>query len=70
LVAQGVCLLPGPWLAPKIGKEPRIGFRLSSIESLRLGQALEPQVEVEGVLGLGPILSRKVRVSAPKGCSP
>jgi len=30
-------LVPGPWPAPKVGREPMIGFRLPSIGSLRLG---------------------------------
>jgi hypothetical protein len=35
-------LMPGPWLVPKAGREPRIGSRLSLIGCLRLGRAPEP----------------------------
>ena len=46
-------LVPGPWLAPESGREPRIGSRLLLIENLRLGRAVEPLAEATGVLGLG-----------------
>jgi hypothetical protein len=35
-------LVPGPWLVSEAGREPRIGSRLSSIGSLRLGRTPEP----------------------------
>jgi hypothetical protein len=35
-------MVPEPWLVPEAGREPRIGSRLPSIGSLRLGQASEP----------------------------
>jgi hypothetical protein len=35
-------LMLGSWLAPKAEREPRTGFRLLLIGSLRLGRALEP----------------------------
>jgi hypothetical protein len=70
LEAWGACLWPGPWLALKDGRGPRFGFRLPSIEHLRLGRAPEPQAEAEGMLRINPILSWKVLARAPKGCSP
>ena len=36
LVAQGAPFMPGPWLAPKTRREPRIKSRLPLIGSLRL----------------------------------
>jgi hypothetical protein len=40
--ARDACLQPGPWLVLK-DRGPKIGFRLLSIGSLRLGRAPEPQ---------------------------
>jgi hypothetical protein len=35
-------LVPGPWLVPEAGREPRIGSGHPSIGSLVLGRAPEP----------------------------
>jgi hypothetical protein len=48
-------LMPGPWLAPKVRREPRFRSRLPSIRSLRLKRAPEHRAEAAGVLGLGLI---------------
>ena len=58
----------GPGLRLRSG--PRIRLGLPSIGSLGLGRALVPRAEVEGMLGLCPVLVQKVRASAPKGYSP
>jgi hypothetical protein len=63
-------LEPGPWVELKAGKELRVRSRPPSVESLGLGRALGPRVEVQACSGSAFPLSQRVRASAPDGCSP